>query len=152
MTPERIKAIMKAANKNPWISGRVAIEDGDPLSALEYQFTKDSISECQTMEELKEKLDNGNWCIGQCFTFRDLVFINQVNGGDEWLTLKFFGDELVSFESITFRPMIHDYKEIEGENFHMYMKDDKIPRERVFEWFIERLLKATKEQCIKHEY
>jgi hypothetical protein len=32
--------------------------------------------------------------------------VNQVNGGDEWWTLKIDGDELVPFESITWQRLI----------------------------------------------
>jgi len=152
MNNERMRLIIKAAKKNYWISGKASIDDGDPMAALEYEFKERSIHECRTLQELKEKLGQGNWVIGQCFVYKDLVFINQVNGGDEWLTLKFFGDELVSFESITFRPMIYDYQRIEGEYFHTYAKNDKEPKVNCFERFIERLLRATKEQCLKLEY
>jgi len=149
MNSDRVKLIIAAAKKNYWISGKASIDDGDPFAALEYEFKKSSIHECKTLQELKKKLGQGNWAIGQCFTYEDLVFINQVNGGDEWLTLKFFSTEIVSFESITFRPMIHDYK---GEEYECYSKDKNEPRENCFERFIERLLRATKEQCLKGEY
>lgn len=152
MNTEHIKTIIKAAKKNYWISGKASIDDGDPFAALEYEFKESSIHECQSLQELKEKLDGSNWAIGQCFAYGDLIFINQVNGGDEWLTMKFFGDELVIFESVTFRPMIHDYQEIEGEYFHTYARNDKEPKVNCFERFIKRLQKATKEQCLKGEY
>jgi hypothetical protein len=56
----------------------------------------------------------------------DLIFVNQVNGGDEWWTLKINGDQLVPFESITFRHII-----ARGE----------------FPSFIQRLRVASVEQC-----
>ena len=102
--------------ENPWIR-----ESWDP------PFDKESFCECTSIEELKERLDHGNWCLGQAFTYRSLCFINQINGGDEWLTIK----EDVAFESITFRLIIK-----RGE----------------FEKLIGRLLEATLEQCIRLEY
>ena len=73
---------------------------------------------------------HGNWCLGQSIIHKDLCFIQQVDGGDEWLTIKNFDDEAVAFESISF-DMIH-YKE--------------------FADVIINLLHATKEQCINLEW
>jgi len=61
----------------------------------------------------------------------DLIFVKQVNGDDEWWTIKIEGDTLVPFESITFRSIIRD-----GE----------------FSSFIQRMRDATVEQCRKLEY
>jgi len=74
---------------------------------------------------------HGNWAIRAAVQHHDLIFVNQVNGGDEWWTLKIDGDRLVPFESITFRSIIRD-----GE----------------FRVFIQRLRNATVEQCRKLEY
>jgi hypothetical protein len=57
--------------------------------------------------------------------------VNQVNGGDEWWTLKIDCDSFVPFESITFRLVIE-----RGE----------------FRSYIQRLRNATVEQCRKLEY
>ena len=45
---------------------------------------------------------HGNWCLGQAFHVGDLCFIQQVGGGDEWLTIK----EGTAFESISFGRII----------------------------------------------
>lgn len=96
---------------NPWIA-----EADDPA------FGPASFTACATAEELRAKLEHGNWCLGQAFHFRDLCLINQVDGGDEWLTIR----HGIAFESINFLPII-----ARGE----------------FEQTIQHLLAATEQQC-----
>ena len=36
---------------------------------------------------LKLFFEHGNWSIRQGVVYQDLFFCNQVNGGDEWLSL-----------------------------------------------------------------
>jgi Domain of unknown function (DUF3846) len=96
---------------NPWIR-----EAYDP------PFRIDSFVGCFSIEELEEKIGHGNWSLGSAFYYQDLCFINQVNGGDEWLTIR----HGIAFESITFSSIIE-----RGE----------------FASFIRRLLAASKEQC-----
>jgi Domain of unknown function (DUF3846) len=101
---------------NPWI--RAA--DDPP-------FTRDSFVGCYSIEELAERIGHGNWCIGTTFYYRDLCFINQVEGGDEWLTIR----HGIAFESMTLNPSIED---------------------GTFESLVCRLLAATTEQCERLEY
>ena len=61
--------------RNPWIR-----EACDP------PFTRKSFHRCATREELRERIWHGNWCLGQAFYLGDLCFIQQVDGGDEWLS------------------------------------------------------------------
>lgn len=77
--------------RNPWI--RTAY---DPM------FTRESFQVVDTVEELMEKFRYGNWSLGNAFIYKNLCFINQVNGGDEWMTLK----DWCPFESITFRAVL----------------------------------------------
>ena len=84
-----------------------------------------------TLEELREFLVHGNWAIRQGVIFNDLAFINQVNGGDEWWTVKDFNGILIVFESITFIPIIQSGK---------------------FEEYINSLLNATIQQCLDLTY
>ena len=107
----RIDDWQRIGRSNAWISRAV-----DP------PFTRESFHECATLDELKERLQHGNWCLGQAFTYGRLCFINQVDGGDEWLCIK---DDL-AFESITFGLVIE-----RGE----------------FDKLLTRLLRATPEQC-----
>lgn len=63
--------------KNPWIAG-----------AYDPEFDLDSFYECKTVDELIEKFKHGNWCTGTAFHYKDMCFIQQVGGGDEWLTIR----------------------------------------------------------------
>jgi hypothetical protein len=44
---------------------------------------RDSFHECYMLTALEERIGHGNWLLGTAFFYRDLCFINQVNGGDE---------------------------------------------------------------------
>ena len=90
--------------------------------------------ECISLEELKRCFLYGNWAIRQAFTYKNLAFINQVNAGDEWWTLKKFEDgRLLAFESVTFCAVIA-----------------KAPG--YFEAYIAQLRKASYDQCRHREY
>ncbi|MEZ2334709.1 hypothetical protein AB6735_03705 [Mucilaginibacter sp. RCC_168] len=101
---------------NPWIA-----EANDP------PFSKHMLVRVNTLQQLELIFQYGNCCLGQGYYFKNLCFINQINGGDEWLTIK----NDYAFESITFERIIND-----GE----------------FEAYLKRLLDATKEQCINLQY
>jgi len=81
-----IKEWIKIGNHNIWIS-----EAEDP------SFSINPCDECKSWEEIIEKLNQGNWCNGQAFYYKNFCFINQVNGGDEWLVIR--GN--IAFESIS---------------------------------------------------
>lgn len=103
----------------------------DPFAELDYEYC---FTACTTIEELKAYFLRGNWAIRQGFTYESLAFINQVNGGDEWWTVKKFPDgELIAFESITMCAVIE-----KGADY--------------FAEYIQQLLNATKEQCRTLDY
>lgn len=108
------QAVMAVALRNWWISGAAAIADGDPFAAAEYRLTEESFSVVYDINKRKRLFEHGNWCMNQAFIFKNLAFINQVNGGDEWYTIKQFGFECIEY--------------------------------------MNRLLKASKEQCQKLTY
>ena len=86
-----IQTWIDKANKNPWT--RVA---WDP------PVTENNFFECKTVQELWDKLNHGNWCLGQPFYIGNICLMNQVNGGwGEWLVIR----GKVSFESISFNPI-----------------------------------------------
>ncbi|QPH40615.1 hypothetical protein [Pedobacter endophyticus] len=89
------KAWYKIGSQNYWIA-----KTDDPV------FTEGSIATCQTIESLQKEIGSGNWCLGQGFSFKNLCFINQIDGGDEWLTIK----DDYCFESITFGHFIKSGK------------------------------------------
>lgn len=116
---DQIRTWIEIGNKNYWIP-----EAWDP------PFNEESFYFCQSVEELKEKFIHGNWCLGQAFVLGNLCFIQQVNAGDEWYTIK----ENVAFESISFGYMLENYPE---EYFYDYIK---------------ALQKATLEECKNLDY
>ena len=85
------RAWFQIGRENPWIH-----EAYDP------PFLIDGFVGCYSIEELEERIGHGNWSLGTSFYYRDLCFINQINGGDEWLTIR----HGIAFESITFGPII----------------------------------------------
>jgi hypothetical protein len=82
---------LKLGRENPWVRNAV-----DP------PFDTRSFHPCVSDDELLDKLAHGNWCLGQAFFRGDLCFIQQVGGGDEWLTIK----QGTPFESISFGRII----------------------------------------------
>lgn len=107
---------LEIGHKNPWIS-----EASDP------PFSRKSFVVCNSVEELYIFIWHGNWSLGTAFILGDLCFINQVDGGDEYLTIK----QDLPFESASLLAMI---------------------RADGFFNFIERIQKATLEQCKRLEY
>lgn len=105
--------------KNPWIR-----EANDP------PFNSQSFHECKDDAELLDKFACGNWCLGQAFYVGDLCFINQIDGGDEWLTIK----KDVPFESISFRLIIQ--------------RDGREAAQAI----IDRIREATIERCRSLDY
>lgn len=93
--------------------------------ACDPEFNARSFYECRDMAELIEKFRHGNWSLGSAFTLGDLCFIQQVNGGDEWLTIK----EDVAFESWSCEWIIKNY----GEPYFIRM--------------VEAIQRASKEDC-----
>ena len=96
-------------------------------SAYDPPFSRDSFVGCYSIEELAEQMTGTSWTTGTAFYYRDLCFIQQVEGGDEWLTIR----HGMAFESISVMPFIE-----RGE----------------FASLIIRLLTAAKEQCQRLEY
>lgn len=127
------KEITEKMQQNPWLKrGGVDFEE-DPFMESDYVFGNYYV--CETLEELKKAFLYGNWAIRQGFIYQSLALINQINGGDEWWTIKKFPDgEIIAFESCSMKRII----ESEPEGY--------------FEDYINQMLKATKEKCRKLEY
>ncbi|SFH20841.1 hypothetical protein SAMN05660649_04245 [Desulfotomaculum arcticum] len=96
---ELIQKWLEIGNNNPWIR-----DSYDP------PFTKESFYRCDTLEELYFEISKGNWCLAQAFYLGNIAFINQVDGGDEWLVIR----GALPFESITVRR----FKPDEFSNFY----------------------------------
>lgn len=106
---------------------KIALENFWIKRAYDPPFNKSMLLKCNSPEELQEYLRKGNWCLGQGFYFQNICFINQIEAGDEWLTIK----DDYAFESITFSGIIQ-----RGE----------------FMPFLNRLLQASKDQCLNLKY
>ena len=106
----------KIGQENPWIK-----------TATDPPFTRNSFVGCYSIDELAEWISGTAWAIGTAFYYRDLCFIQQVEGGDEWLTIR----HGIAFESMTLGPSIED---------------------GTFVALVQRLLAASKEQCQRLEY
>lgn len=107
--------------RNPWIAEAV----DPPFTVLSFHF-------CRDVRELAERLLHGNWCLGQAFALGEICFVNQVDGGDEWLTIK----GRTPFESITMQTFNESREEAEQRLYRT----------------IQRIQQATEEQCRKLDY
>lgn len=122
---EQIKTWLEIGNKNIWIKEHNT--DPDCLTYRDPAFDEKSFCECETVQELIEKFEYGNWCIGQAFYYKNICFINQIDAGDEWLVIR----DDIAFESFSCQNIIKA-----GE----------------FEMCIDRILKATPEQLKNLDY
>ncbi|SRR6266404_215847 len=84
---------LKLGKANPWIR-----QASDP------PFDTRSFHACVHDDELLDKFARGNWCLGQAFYRGDLCFVQQQNGGDEWLVIK----QDVPFESMSLGRIVRD--------------------------------------------
>ena len=100
---EKIKRWIEIGNGNYWIQ-----EAEDP------PFNENSFYQCSNLKELQKKLNHGNWCLGQAFYLADICFIQQINGGNEWLVIK--GE--IAFESIS-------YDDYDSQKFRQFVQDVK---------------------------
>lgn len=96
----------KIGMANGWCSGEYELADGGFITE-EDCLNENRFFAIDDLRELERFFKNGNWCLGEAVIFGDLCFINQINGGDEWLTIKKFpSGEIKAFESISFIPFV----------------------------------------------
>lgn len=106
--------LVEKCQENGWLKvGGFDWQDDPFLEEYPYEFSR-----TDSVDRLREALGSGNWAIRQGFCYRDLAFIQQVNGGDEWWTLKRDGDAWTSFESWSFGAIAQ-----EPERFERAMRD-----------------------------
>lgn len=116
MATEATKAGWVAIGKrNPWVRG-----------AYDPRFDLSQLHEKRTIEELYNHFQHGNWCLGDAPYYQNLCFINQVDGGSEYMVIR----DDIAFESLT------------AERYTLEKLTD----------FITRAQKATVEQLRKLEY
>ena len=94
-------------NEQRLIALREGIGDKISLRGIPPQDCQFSVRRIERKEELLERFGHGNWSINVGFVWQDLAFIQQTDGGDEWLTLREQEDgSWQSFESISFYHII----------------------------------------------
>ena len=100
--------LVEKCQENGWLKvGGFDWQDDPFLEEYPYEFSR-----TDSVDRLREALGSGNWAIRQGFCYRDLAFIQQVNGGDEWWTLKQDGKTWVPFESLSFKRIAGDISEL----------------------------------------
>lgn len=103
------ESLAAKCQENGWLrAGGYAWQDDPYLEDYPYD-----IRETSSMEELRSFFRRGNWAIRQGVVYRDLAFVQQVDGGDEWWTLKKIGDEgepgdWLAFENCSFDGLSRD--------------------------------------------
>ena len=108
VTPEEQESLEAICQTNDWVKrGGYPCQDDPYMEEYPYEFDR-----CFSMEDLQDFFKQGNWGIRQGVVYGDLAFIQQVNGGDEWWTLKKDGDGWVPFESISFGHIAGDISEL----------------------------------------
>ena len=87
ITGREHEELVEKCQENGWLKvGGFDWQDDPFLEEYPYEFSR-----TDSVDRLREALGSGNWAIRQGFCYRDLAFIQQVNGGDEWWTLKRVG-------------------------------------------------------------
>jgi len=119
---------LKLGKANPWIQ-----QASDP------PFNTQSFHPCVNDDELLDKFAHGNWCLGQAFYRGDLCFIQQDDGGDEWLAIK----QGTPFESISFGRVIRDQGREEAQALLGRFRSASIERCRQLDYY-PRLRPAIK--------
>jgi hypothetical protein len=93
--------LKKACRKNAWMT------DYEEYPLYDYNWC---FEEKSTWLGLSEFFKHGNWSIRQGVTFNYMgylfAFVQQVDGGDEWLTLIWNKTEWKSYESCSFESAI----------------------------------------------
>jgi len=100
--------LINACNKNLWL------KDTSEYPLCDYPY---SFKEVDTAEELKRIFEHANWAIRNGYVYKDLAFVQQVNGGDEWLALKKEDGQWKDFESISFYAILQQDGEQEFYNY-----------------------------------
>lgn len=105
VTEEERESLIEKCQENSWLKrGGYDWQDDPWLEEYPYDFSR-----IPTIQDLADYFSSGNWTIRQGVLFGDLAFIQQVNGGDEWWTLKKLPDgSWLNFESYTMSFILPD--------------------------------------------
>lgn len=118
LLPNETEELIKKCQENLWLKkGGIPFEDDD-LSEEEYGY---HFRRCERRMDLMNAISDVSWAIRDGFVYKNMAFIQQVNGGDEYWTLIHDGDKWIDYESVTFRPSI--------ENDRFYTLVDELKKE-----------------------
>ena len=110
------ESLVAKCQENGWLMyGGYDWQDDPYLEEYPYEFAR-----TDDMEALRDALGHGNWAIRQGFLYEDLAFIQQVNGGDEWWTLKQVDGRWHAFESWSFQSTSRDPARFSDAIEHMH--------------------------------
>ncbi len=129
ISPETKSAIYNKCQENGWLKkDGYAWQDDPDLEDYPY-----SLILIKDIETLRKFFNHGNWALRSGVIYKDLVFIQQVDGGDEWWTLKEVNE--------------NGYLDFESNTFHGVAKHPKL-----FSRFINEMELATPKQCEQLDY
>lgn len=98
VSTEDRETLIQKCQENGWLRyGGYDWQDDPFMEEYPYSFVR-----TENLEDLRQFFTHGNWAIRQGILYHDLAFIQQVNGGDEWWTLKQTKDGWLAFESWSF--------------------------------------------------
>lgn len=104
LSSEECETLIEKCQYNGWLMrGGYDWQDDPYLEEYPYEFAR-----LDNLNDLREYFSYGNWAIRQGVVYKDLAFIQQVNGGDEWWTLKQVDDGWLDFENISFEGTVED--------------------------------------------
>lgn len=125
---QTVDSLVAKCQENGWLKvGGYPWQDDPYLEEYPYEFVKTS-----SVEELRGFFAHGNWTLRQGIVYEDLAFVQQVDGGDEWWTLKRTDSGWLDFESWSFGRIVQEPER--------------------FEHAIECMHRATLEQCRNLDY
>ncbi|MCG8416620.1 MAG: ATP-binding protein [Proteobacteria bacterium] len=121
--------------RGPWRATWLAIATRNPwLQRCWDPTVSESMHECHSAEELWLRFQRGNWALGTAFVLGDVCFINQVNGGDEWLVIR----RGLAFESMTALLCFPDAASLARFCRAVVEADDEQLRRHEYDWRVPK--------------
>lgn len=140
-------ALIEKCQKNGWLrEGGYAWQDDPFLEEYPYSFVR-----TESIDGLDDFFE-GSWALRQGILYDDLAFIQQVDGGDEWWTLKKLPDgKWLDFESWSFDNVRRDPVQFSRAIVSMQMATAEecshleymLPRDGKNAWSFERRLETS---------
>lgn len=132
------ESLTAKCQENGWLMRGGYDWQNDPfLEEYPYEF-----AECPSIDDLRSAFAHGNWAIRQGFLYDDIAFVQQVNGGDEWWTLKRVAENGDAGDWLAF----------ESWSFESMARNDADAGRASFENAIRSMQMATPTQCKDLDY